>query len=161
MSQRVKELTERFEAFNNEIIGFVENCSDDKWRKTCSGEGWTVNVVARHIAASHYGALGLVKMIVSGETLPELTTEAIDQGNVKHAKKHADCTKDEVLGYLNKNCEAIAAYLTGLNDEGLDRYARLALTGGDISAQQFIESIIIQSGNEHLNSMKAATGVYK
>jgi Mrp family chromosome partitioning ATPase len=32
MSQRVKELIERFEAFNNEIIGFVENCSDDKWR---------------------------------------------------------------------------------------------------------------------------------
>jgi hypothetical protein len=159
MSQRVKELTERFKAFNNEVIGFVENCSDDKWRNICSGEGWTVGVVARHIAASHYGALGLVKMIVSGETLPELTTEAIDQGNVKHAKKHADCTKDEVLGFLNENGEAIAAYLAGLDDEDLDRYGHLALTGGDISAQQFIESIIIQSGNEHLNNMNAAIGV--
>ena len=159
MSQRVKELTERFRAFNNEVIGFVENCSDDKWRKICSGEGWTVGVVARHIAAGHYGALGLLKMIVSKETLPELTTAAIDQGNVKHAKNHADCTKDEVLGYLNKNCEAIAAYLDGLDDEDLDRSGHLAAAGGDISAQQFIESIIIQSGNEHLNNMKAAGGV--
>ncbi len=33
MSQRAKELSERFMSFNTEVIAFVENCSDENWRK--------------------------------------------------------------------------------------------------------------------------------
>ncbi|UCG12341.1 MAG: hypothetical protein JSU72_17880, partial [Deltaproteobacteria bacterium] len=76
MSQRARELAEQFTAFNNEVIAFVENCSNGDWRKVCSGEQWSVGVVARHMAAGHYGALDLAKMIVAGQPLPELSGEA-------------------------------------------------------------------------------------
>jgi hypothetical protein len=32
MSQRAEELSESFINFNNEVIEFVENCSDEDWK---------------------------------------------------------------------------------------------------------------------------------
>ena len=159
MSQRAKELSERFSMFNKEVIAFVEKCSDENWGKVCSGENWPVGVVARHIAAGHYSAFGLAKMIVEGKQLPELTNEAIDQGNAQHAKKHADCTKEEVLGILREKGSSAVGYVAGLDDADLDRTASLSVVGGTISTQQLIENIIIHSGTEHLTNMKSVTGI--
>jgi len=69
MSQSAEELSKSFVRFNNEVIAFVENCSDENWAKICPGENWPVGVVARHIAADHYSALGFAKMIVEGKQL--------------------------------------------------------------------------------------------
>lgn len=158
MSQRTKELVERVTAFNNEFIAFVDNCSDEEWRKVCSGEGWTVGVVAHHVAAGHFGAIDFVRMIVAGEAIPEITMETIDQMNAQHAKEHANCTREEVLGLLRKNGSAFASYLEGLSEADLVRTGYLALIGSDVSAQQLIEMVILQMGGEHFDSMKAATG---
>lgn len=157
MSQRTKELVARFTGFNNEFIAFVDNCSDEDWRKVCSGEGWTVGVVAHHVAAGHFGAIDFVRMIVAGEAIPEITMEAIDQMNAQHAKEHANCTREEVLALLRKNGSAFAGYLEGLSEADLGRTGYLAAIGGDVSAQQLIEMVILQSGGEHLDSMKAVT----
>jgi hypothetical protein len=159
MSQRAKELAERVTEFNNQVIAFVENCSDENWEKVCSGEQWPIGVVARHIAASHYRAFGLAKMIVDGKQLPELSQETIDQANAQHAQKHAGCTKDEVLGFLRANGSSITDYVTELDDAALDRTGHLSAAGGAISVQQFVENIIIHSAAEHLANMKAATGM--
>ena len=159
MSQRAKKLSERFMKFNNEVIAFVEKCSDESWEKVCSGEKWPVGVVARHIAAGHYSAFGLAKMIVDGKQLPELTQETIDQGNAQHAKKHANSTKEEVLGILREKGTSVAEYVAGLVDADLDLTSSLAVAGGTISVQQIIENIIIHSGTEHLTSMRSATGM--
>ena len=158
MSQRTKELVARLTGFNNEFIAFVDNCSDEEWRKVCSGEGWTVGVVAHHVAAGHFGAIDFIRMIVAGEAMPEITMEAIDQMNAQHANEHANCTKEEVLGLLRENGSAFAGYLEELSEADLLRTGYLAAIGGDVSAQQLIEMVILQSGGEHLDSMKAATG---
>jgi hypothetical protein len=157
MSQRTKELVARLTGFNNEFIAFVDNCSDEEWRKVCSGEGWTVGVVAHHVAAGHFGAIDFVRMIVAGEAMPEFTMEAIDQMNAQHANEHANCTREEVLGLLRENGSAFAGYLEELSEADLARTGYLAAIGGDVSAQQLIEMVILQSGGEHLDSMKAAT----
>jgi hypothetical protein len=158
MSQKTKELVERFTAFTNDFIAFVGNCPDEQWREVCSGEEWTVGVVAHHVAAGHFGAIGLVRMIVAGEAMPEITMEAIDQMNAKHANEHANCTREEVLGLLRQNGKTFADYLEGLGEADLARTGYIAALGGDLSAQQLIEMVILQSGGEHLDSMKATTG---
>jgi hypothetical protein len=158
MSQRTKELVERFTAFNNDFIAFVENCTDEDWQKVCEREQWAVAVVAHHVAAGHFGAIEFVKMIVAGEAIPEITMEVIDQMNAQHAREHAHCTQEEVLTLLRENGSAFASYLEGLSEADLDRTGYLAAIGGDVSAQQLIEMFILQSGGEHLDSMKAATG---
>ena len=158
MSKKANKLAEKFTTFNNEFIAFVDNCSDEDWRKVCSGEGWTVGVVAHHVAAGHFGAIDFVRMIVAGEAIPEITMETIDQMNAQHAKEHANCTREEVLALLRKNGSAFTGYLEGLSETDLVRTGYLAAIGGDVSAQQLIEMVILQLGGEHLDSMKAATG---
>jgi hypothetical protein len=158
MSKRATDLAGRFKAFNNELIGFVENCSDENWRKICPDEQWSVGVVARHIAASHYGALGLAKMVVAGEKLPELTEGVIDQLNSKHAEKHRLCTRDEVINSLRENGASVADYVAGLSDTDLDRSGHIAAAGGDMTTEHLIVNIILGSGSEHFAHAKAATG---
>ena len=51
MSKRAKELSLRLQAFTDEVVGFVQGCSDADWRKVCK-EDWTVGVTARHIGAT-------------------------------------------------------------------------------------------------------------
>jgi hypothetical protein len=156
MSERARELAEKLQAFSSDVAAFVENCSDEDWGKTCSGEGWPVVVVARHLGLGHFGVLGLAKMLVAGEPLPELTGAMVDQMNAQHAEEHADCTKDEVLGFLRAKGPEFAGYVAGLSDEDLDRAAYLALLGRDVSTERLIELVILNSGKEHLENMKAA-----
>jgi len=158
MSERAIELAERFKAFNEELIEFVRNCTDEGWRKVCPGERWPVGVVARHIAASHYGALGLVKTMVSGEKLPELTEAGVDQLNLKHAEKHRHCTRDEVLKALRENGASVAGFVAGLSDGDLDRSGNIPAAGGDLTTGQIIGTIIIHSAREHFANEKAAAG---
>jgi hypothetical protein len=158
MNGRAKQLVERFRAFNSKMTSLVQACTGEDWLKVCAGEGWTVGVAARHVAAGHYGALELAKMIIAGKQLPEFTAEAVNQMNVQHAGKHANCTQREVLGLLEKNGAAIVSFVNGLDDAELGRSGHLALAGGEISVEQLIDTIIISSGSEHLASMKAAIG---
>jgi hypothetical protein len=156
MSQRAKNLAERMRSFNEEVIGFVEGCSDKNWRKVlATEEAWTVGVTARHIGAGHFEAIGLAKMIVNGEKLPKFTMEQIVEMANEHARKHAGCTKQEVLGLFRQTGASLVDYVTGLSDAELDRTGKLALAGGELTAEQLIEAIILKSGGEHFLNMKA------
>ena len=156
MNQRAKNLAERLRAFTDEVIGFVEGCSDESWRRVLATEEWTVGVTARHIGTGHFEAVGLAKMIVNGEKLPEFTMEQLVEMANEHARQHAGCTREEVLGVLRRNGAALVAYVAGLSDAELDRTGQLALAGGELSAQQFIEAVVLKSGGEHFSNMKAA-----
>lgn len=158
MSGRAKEMAERIRVFNNEVISFVENCTEENWRKLCPAEDWTVGVVARHIGAGHYGAVSMAKLIVQGQKLPEVTGEQIVRMANDHARNHADCSKSEVLGVLREQGAAVTDYILGLSDEELDRTSYFLLFGGEVSAWKFIENVILVPGGGHFESMKAAAG---
>jgi hypothetical protein len=117
-----------------------------------------VGVGARHIGAGHYAIMDLARMIVDGVALPPLTGEQIVQMANEHAREHADCSKAEVLEILKKNGESLAQFAAALGDDELDRTGFLTMLNRDVSTQQFLEAVILQSGGEHLNSMRAAKG---
>ena len=156
MSERAKNLAGRLRAFTDDVIGFVEGCSDENWRKVLATEEWTVGVTARHIGAGHFEAVGLARMMVKGEKLPEFTMEQLVEMANAHARQHAGCTREEVLEVLRRNGAALVDYVAGLSDAELNRTGHLALAGGELSAQQLIEAVILKSGGEHLANMKAA-----
>jgi len=156
MSQKAKNLAERLRAFTDDVIGFVEGCTDQNWRKVLATEEWTVGVTARHIGAGHFEAVGLARMMVKGEKLPEFTMEQLVEMANAHARQHAGCTREEVLEVLRRNGAALVDYVAGLSDAELNRTGHLALAGGELSAQQLIEAVILKSGGEHLANMKAA-----
>jgi len=158
MSERAQELAKSLRAFNRGVMAFVDGCAEEQWNKVCAWEQWSVGVTARHIGAGHYTILDLVKKIVAGEKLPEITAAQIVEMANRHAVEHADCKKTEVLEVLEKNGEMLAAYVAGLRDAELDRSSHLALVKGNVTAQQIVEMVVLQSGGEHLANMKIAAG---
>jgi hypothetical protein len=158
MSQKAKELAGRLQAFSDEVVAFVEGCSEKNWKKACEKEQWPVGVTARHIGAGHFEAIELARMIVKGEKLPEFTMEQLVAMANEHARQHAACAREEVLEILRRNGAALVGYVAGLSEAELERTGHLALAGGKLTAQQLIEAVILKSGGEHFSSMKAAVG---
>jgi uncharacterized damage-inducible protein DinB len=156
MGQRSQALAEQLEQVNRQITATIERCSDAQWKTKTSGEKWPVGVVAHHVAQSHEGIAGLVRMIAGGQPLPPITMEMIDHGNAEHAKQFANVTRDETLALMKKNAAAAVSAVRGLSDEQLDRSA--TVLGGSMTAQQAIERILIGHVQGHHDSIKAAVG---
>ena len=154
MSTRAQALATRFEQANADVIRAVEPLSDAQWGAQTAEEGWTVGVVAHHIAQSHQGVAGLAEMVASGKPVPPITWDVIHQGNATHARDHGHCTKPETLALLRDNGAAAAKLVRGLSDQQLDRSA--SVIGNPMSAGQVVEHILIGHPQGHLASIKAA-----
>ena len=155
MTSRAQDLADKIEAFNRDVINCVRDCTEADWVKTCAAEDWPLGVVARHLGDGHYRVGELARLIIKGEALPEWTMEEIVQMGNDHARQHAACTKEEVLSILEKNGRALTEYVAALSEDDLDARGTLALLGGDISAQQILEMLVLHSGGDHLKSMRA------
>ncbi len=155
MNTRVQALAEQIQAFNRDMMNCVQNCKDSDWLKICEAEDWTVGVVARHVGDGHYRVVELAKMIIAGTPLPDWSMDAIVQMGNEHAREHADCTREEVLAILASNAATLNEFVTALSEDELDRQGAMALIGGDVSVQQILEMLILQSGGEHLKSIRA------
>jgi uncharacterized damage-inducible protein DinB len=155
MNERAQSLANLIQAFNEAVLAFVDRCPEKAWHQTCKDEDWTVGVVARHVAAGHLQVTNLAQAMLQGEPLPPLTMDqVIEQGNT-HARQHADCTREEVQTLLAENGDAAVAFVANLRDEDLDCKGHLDLVGGDVSVEQLLNLVIIQSGGQHLSSMQA------
>jgi len=157
MSDRSKKLADRLNSFNEQVISFVRSCTETDWRKI-GVEEWPVGVTARHIGATHYPAMSAAKMILKGEKFAEMTMEQITENANRHAREHAECSKSEVLDILRDQGRKIVAFAGCREDSELDKAGYFPAMGSDITVEQFLETVILQSANEHFESMKTATG---
>jgi hypothetical protein len=157
MGQRAEQLARQIDAFRRDLLAFVQDCSDENWTRTLEPEAWSVGVTARHLGAGHLAISDLAAMIVNGKNLPEFTPEQLREMGNDHARRHADCTRSEVAEIINTKGIELADYVAGLSDEDLDREAYLSLAGGNVTTQQLIEMVLLQSGGEHFSNMRQAT----
>jgi len=158
MSERAQLLSDTIQVFNDAVMAFVDRCPAEAWRLTCKDEDWQVGVVARHVAAGHLQVTRLTQTMLQGEPLPEMTMEQVIARGNSHARDHAACTPEEVKKLLEQNGAAAVTFAAGLSDEDLDCKGHLAVFGGDVSVEQLLNYVIIQSGGEHLASMQATIG---
>lgn len=156
MSDQAKGLAASLKAFNAEVMGFVERCSEEDWAKMCVPEEWSVGVTARHIGAGHFGIVDWVEKMVAGEKLPDMTEQDIVNYANAHAREHAGCTKGEVLEILRAGGAAMTDYVAGLDDAALAKTSYFSMMKQDVPAGKFIELVILMSGGEHFASMKKA-----
>ncbi|MGA9537741.1 MAG: DinB family protein [Desulfobacterales bacterium] len=158
MSQRAKEISARIKSFSDNVMAFVENLSDDDWRKVCKSEEWPVGATAYHLGAGHFAIFDMAGMIVRGEDLPPLTMDQINAMSDKQAREHADCTKAEAIEALQKNSVEMVAFVAGLTDDELDRKGSMPAFGGEATTEQLIQFVIFESATRHFDSMKTAVG---
>ncbi|MEZ4620171.1 MAG: hypothetical protein R2867_32340 [Caldilineaceae bacterium] len=98
MSQRAQAFAEQFTAANDELIRYMESCSEADLDRV-TGEGWPVRVAAHHVAVSHESVADLARRIAVGEPLPPLTLEMFHEGNAKHAAEHATVSKQAIIDH--------------------------------------------------------------
>jgi uncharacterized damage-inducible protein DinB len=158
MSQRAKEISARIKSFSDNVMAFVDNLSDDDWRKVCKSEEWPVGATAYHLGAGHFAIFDMAGMIVRGEDLPPLTMDQINAMSDKQAREHADCTKAEAIEALRKNSVEMVAFVAGLTDDELDRKGSMPAFGGEATTEQLIQFVIFESATRHFDSMKTAVG---
>jgi hypothetical protein len=154
MSARAEALAAQFEALNEKFIDAVDSMSEAQWQARCESEGWTAGVTAHHAAGAYGPVSGLVQSIATGQPLPPLTPEMIDQRNARHAEQSARCTREETVELLRSGGASGAAIVRSLSDEQLGRSA--VVFGTTITAEQAIQNILIGHPQGHLASIEQA-----
>jgi DinB superfamily len=158
MAARAETLAKQFEAKAEEATRVFEHLSDVDWKKTTSAEKWPVGVVAHHIAGAHELITTAITTVASGQSVPNLTMDAIHQMNAKHAQDFANCTKGETLALHRKNAATAAAAVRRLSDAELDRSGTVLQGMPPMSAAQVTQGLLIGHIDEHLTSIRATVG---
>lgn len=155
MSQRAEELATQFETINGQFRDTVEAMSDAQWHATTDEEGWTVGVAAHHAASGHGGLSGMVQAAATGQPLPPITPEQLNEANAQHAKDFANVSKEEVLATLDSGVGPAATLIRSLSDEQLQRGVETPF-GGTMTTDQIISNVLIGHVQQHLASILAA-----
>ena len=158
MSARGEQLARQFDDANAEFIQFVETLSPDQWSIICPGEGWSVGVVAHHIAEDHGVLSDLIKTIADGADVPPLTADFVNGLNADHATRAANCSRDETIETARTRGAEAARMLTTLSDEALSRTAVVPVLGGEVTADRLCEWLLIGHIGMHVPSIKAVIG---
>ena len=122
------------------------------------GEKWSVAVTAHHVAQSHEGIANMVKALAAGQSLGNLTMDMIHEGNAKHAKDFAGCTKAETIDLHKKGAAAAAAVVRGLSDEQLAKSATVLVGVPPMTVEQVVTNILINHIDGHYGSIRKTIG---
>jgi uncharacterized protein (TIGR03083 family) len=158
MSQRAEALADDFQRVNDELIQLVEELSDAEWATRTDAEGWSVAVVARHIAGAHAFIGRRLKAVAEEQALPPMPPGGIDAQNARDAEQYADVTRDDVLDLLRTNGAEAANLVRSLSDEQLDREFTRP-DGAIMRVTALIENALIGHPTAHGRSIRAAVGL--
>jgi hypothetical protein len=158
MGARGETFAKQFEAKAQEFTAALERLTEAEWKKVTSAEKWTVGVVAHHVAGSHQGLSGLVKMLADGKPGPNLNMDVIHAGNAKHAQEFANVSKADTLALHRTNVATAAATLRGIGDAEFDRSGAVLNGMPAMSAGQLAGGLLCSHIEEHLGSIRATVG---
>jgi hypothetical protein len=156
MSARSQSLADKFEKANNEVISVIEAIPDDKWALICQNDERPVGVVAHHLGVSYANTFEVVRMGGTGQIVPPMSREMLDNMNAKHAVEHASCTKADALGVIRENGARVKDGIAAMDDETLDREMHFPLFGADpVTIEKMLDSLVIGHIYMHLPDIKA------
>jgi hypothetical protein len=158
MGARAESLAKQYEAKAAEMTATINRLSDVDWKKTTAAEQWSVGVTAHHVAGAHEPIAGIAKTVASGQSIPNFTVAMLNEMNAKHAKDFAGCSKAETLALHQKGVTAAAAIVRGFSDAELDASGTVMAGMPPMTAQQVVESILINHINDHMGSIRKTVG---
>jgi hypothetical protein len=158
MGARAESLAKQYEAKAAEMTATINRLSDVDWKKTTAAEQWSVGVTAHHVAGAHEPIAGIAKTVASGQSIPNFTMAMLNEMNAKHAKDFAGCSKAETLALHQKGVTAAAAIVRGFSDAELDASGTVMAGVPPMTAQQVVESILINHINDHMGSIRKTVG---
>ncbi|MGH7385009.1 MAG: DinB family protein [Candidatus Rokuibacteriota bacterium] len=158
MGARSEALAKQFEAKAREAMATLEQLDDSDWRKVTTAERWPVGVTAHHFATTVQPISSMVKAVAAGESLGTLSPEMLDEMNARHAKEHAGCTRAETIALHREAAAMAAATIRELSDAQLARSATVLIGVPPMTAEQLIQSALLDHIDEHFGSIRKTVG---
>jgi hypothetical protein len=158
MGAKSEMLARRFEDKAREARQTVERLGESDWKKVTAAERWPVGVTAHHLASVLEPISGMIQAVATGQARGSLTPAMLDEMNAAHAREHADCTKAETLALHDRGVALAAAVIRGLSDEQLARSGTLMTGMPPMTAEQVIQSGLLQHIDEHYGSIRNTVG---
>jgi hypothetical protein len=160
ISQRAAALADRIEEGAAGLAAFAETLSEAEWLMPVSlTDQRLIGVIVHHVASVYPVEIAVAKTIASGQAITNVTWEAVNQMNAKHATDQASTTKETTLELLRRNSSEAAAAVREFTDEQLDQAAPFALSfGAPVTAQFVIEDHALRHSWHHLARIRKALG---
>lgn len=153
---RANALAERLILGAIKLENFAKGLSDTEWDKPVLGDGRTIGVVIHHVASVYPIEVELAQTLGKGNSITEVTKEAIDKMNAEHAIENNQVDKQKTLDLLRINSENAANAIRKFTDEELDNSASVSLYyDAPLTAQFFIEDHALRHSFHHLGKIKA------
>lgn len=157
MGSKGNALADQFQTANSEFMNLIEGLNDDQWERPCPGEQWPVGITAHHVAEDHGVLAGLINTIATGGKMPPIDAAALDAINADHAQRAVGAMRADTVALARSEGEKAAGLLRSLSDDQLAKTGALPAVGGEISAAQLAENILIGHIGMHLPSIRQAT----
>ena len=162
-SRRAAALADRIEQGAAGLAAFAEGLSEAEWLMPVSvTDRRSVGVIVHHVASVYPVEIEVAKTIASGHAVTDVTWEAINEMNAKHATgeaSKASATKEATLDLLRRNSREAAASVREFTDEQLDQAAPFSLSfGAPVTAQFVIEDHALRHSWHHLARIRKAIG---
>ena len=160
MTTRAEALAARLEQGAAALAAFAKNMTDAEWRTAKHPRDVRpFGVIVHHIASVYPIEIDLARLLAEGKPMTGVTWEGIAEMNAKHAREHANATKDEALDLLAKNSKAAADAIRHFTDAELDTAAPASLYfDAPLTAQFFLEDHAVRHSYHHLARMREALG---
>ena len=154
MGAKGEALAKEFDAKVQDATAVLEKLSDADWRKTTTGEKWTVGVTAHHVAESYEPITHIIKTIAAGQALPHFTSQMLDEMNAQHSKEFGGCGKAETIALFKKGAAAASAAVRGLSDQELAKSGQVFAGMPPMSAEDMVKRALFEHLDEHVGSIR-------
>jgi hypothetical protein len=156
MTRRADALADRLDQGAADLAATL---TDAEWRTRVPGDGRTVGVVVHHVATMYPLEIELAQAVAEGKAIAGVTWDAVHEINAKHAREHAETTREEAIALLRRNSKLAAQAIRALRDEQLDRAAPISLYfDTPLTCQFFLEDHAVRHSWHHTARIRQALG---
>ncbi len=157
MSERAKELAQRFAQANAEFVAFIAAIPAAQWGQIIGdGELRSVGMVAYHVTHGYAVHQRYFGAIAAGQPLPPLTPAEGDTLNATFAQEGEGMTQVAVLEALRSAAVTATAWIGGLSDEQLNQRGVYLVSYPALTVDTLVEHGFIGHHAMHLKDIRAA-----
>ena len=149
----IDEAAARVERAVQDLVDFVQGCSDTQWGLTTQAEGWTVAATAHHAADAFAAADDWIQRFRAGLDVPG-TPGTHNRANAEHAATYARVHQREVIELVRRKGIALAAAIRRLSTEDLASSGAHGPTGGLTLS---VENVLSATGRHTERHLASAT----
>ena len=149
-------LAKRFRRATDELIGFVNDLSDEQWLAVDRAEGLSIGAMVHHLATGDRLSRAVLEAMAQGAERPpsetDLATDDRERLQAQEAAEFAHLGRVETIEMLRRQSAEVAQTIGALSSGDLDRVH--TVWGETVLTREFIQRWI-EDISQHLAEIRA------